>query len=115
MMRKKALEDKKCKLDEQAAAMLAAKKARLQKETPPAPSESDIDMGIFSGDCGNLLEEIFAASAPTGKGFTVVSSREKDRVGLIFRKSLLLPLHRLGQLICLLPVMVRVKRRKRMM
>ncbi|MFS8003015.1 hypothetical protein Hanom_Chr13g01208901 [Helianthus anomalus] len=44
MMRKKALEDKKWKLDEQAAAMRASKKARLQKETPPAPSESEIDM-----------------------------------------------------------------------
>ncbi|KAJ0547573.1 hypothetical protein HanRHA438_Chr08g0358431 [Helianthus annuus] len=66
MMKKKTLEDKKRKLDEQAAAMLAAKKARLQKETPPAPSESDIDMGIFSGDRGNLLEEIYVASAPTG-------------------------------------------------
>ncbi|KAM0016972.1 hypothetical protein Hdeb2414_s0028g00702761 [Helianthus debilis subsp. tardiflorus] len=48
--------------------MLAAKKARLQKEAPPAPSESEIDMGVFSGDHGNLLEEIFAASAPTSKG-----------------------------------------------
>ncbi|KAM0054425.1 hypothetical protein Hdeb2414_s0006g00194761 [Helianthus debilis subsp. tardiflorus] len=56
MMRKKALEDKKRKLDEQAAAMLAAKKVRLHKEAPPAPSESEIDMGIFSGDRGNLLE-----------------------------------------------------------
>ncbi|KAJ0957824.1 hypothetical protein HanPSC8_Chr01g0032161 [Helianthus annuus] len=71
MMRKKALEDKKRKLDEQAAALLASKKAKLRKEVPLAPSESDIDMGIFSGDRGNLLEEIFAASAPTGKGFTV--------------------------------------------
>ncbi|MFS7962787.1 hypothetical protein Hanom_Chr08g00730621 [Helianthus anomalus] len=67
MMRKKALEDKKRKLDEQAAAMLAVKKARLQKEAPLAPSESEIDMGVFSGDRGNLLEEIFAASAPTAQ------------------------------------------------
>ncbi|KAM0003063.1 hypothetical protein Hdeb2414_s0301g00861081 [Helianthus debilis subsp. tardiflorus] len=74
--------------------MLAAKKARLQKEAPPAPSESDIDLGIFSGDRGNLLEEIYAASAPTGKAF--VSSQAKDRAGLIFHKSLFLPLHRLG-------------------
>ncbi|KAJ0833279.1 hypothetical protein HanPSC8_Chr15g0688491 [Helianthus annuus] len=66
MMRKKALEDKKRKLDEQAAALLASKKAKLHKEAPPTPSESDIDMGIFSGGRGNLLEEIFAASAPTG-------------------------------------------------
>ncbi|MFS7999432.1 hypothetical protein Hanom_Chr12g01166091 [Helianthus anomalus] len=69
MMRKKALEDKKRKLDEQVAAVLAVKKARLHKKAPLAPSESEIDMGIFSGDRGNLLEEIFAASAPTGKDF----------------------------------------------
>ncbi|KAJ0818625.1 hypothetical protein HanPI659440_Chr00c01g0704611 [Helianthus annuus] len=65
-MRKKALKDKKRKLDEQAAALLASKKAKLHKEAPPAPSESEIDMGVFSGGRGNLLEEIFAASAPTG-------------------------------------------------
>ncbi|KAJ0781139.1 hypothetical protein HanPI659440_Chr06g0245871 [Helianthus annuus] len=58
MMRKKALEDKKRKLDEQTAALLASKKAILQKEATLAPSESDIDMGVFSGDRGNLLEEI---------------------------------------------------------
>ncbi|KAJ0622339.1 hypothetical protein HanIR_Chr01g0018891 [Helianthus annuus] len=66
MMKKKALEDKKRKLDEQVAALLASKKAKLHKEAPPAPSESEIDMSIFSGGRGNLLEEIFAASAPTG-------------------------------------------------
>ncbi|KAJ0764930.1 hypothetical protein HanPI659440_Chr08g0297721 [Helianthus annuus] len=66
MMKKKALEDKKRKLDEQAAALLASKKAKLHKEAPPAPSEFEIDMGIFSGGRGNLLEEIYAASAPTG-------------------------------------------------
>ncbi|KAJ0540042.1 hypothetical protein HanHA300_Chr08g0293681 [Helianthus annuus] len=63
-MRKKALEDKKRKLDEQSAALLDAKKAKLHKKAPPAPSESEIDMGVFSGGRGNLLEEIFAASAP---------------------------------------------------
>ncbi|KAJ0489245.1 hypothetical protein HanHA300_Chr12g0441841 [Helianthus annuus] len=67
-MRKKALEDKKRKLDELAAALLASKKAKLHKEAHPAPSESEIDMGIFSEQRGNLLEEIFAASAPTGNG-----------------------------------------------
>ncbi|KAJ0603880.1 hypothetical protein HanHA300_Chr02g0043231 [Helianthus annuus] len=66
-MRKKALEDHKRQLDEQAAALLASKKAKLQKEPPPAPSESDIDLGVFSGGRGNLLEEIFAASAPPTK------------------------------------------------
>ncbi|MFS8019951.1 hypothetical protein Hanom_Chr15g01409891 [Helianthus anomalus] len=47
MKKKKALEDKKKELDEQAAAALAAKKSKLQKETPPAPSESEIDLGGF--------------------------------------------------------------------
>ncbi|KAF5765895.1 hypothetical protein HanXRQr2_Chr15g0708991 [Helianthus annuus] len=63
-MRKKALEDHKHKLDEQSAVLLAVKKAKLHKEAPPAPSESEIDMGVFSGGRGNLLEEIYAASAP---------------------------------------------------
>ncbi|KAJ0450592.1 hypothetical protein HanHA300_Chr15g0558011 [Helianthus annuus] len=58
MMRKKALEDKKRKLDEQAAAVLASKKARLQKEAPPAPSESEIDFGVFTATRGNLSEKI---------------------------------------------------------
>ncbi|KAJ0433630.1 hypothetical protein HanRHA438_Chr17g0814281 [Helianthus annuus] len=63
-MRRKALEEQKRKLDEQSAALLAAKKAKLHKEIPPAPSESEIDLGVFSGGRGNLLEEIYAASAP---------------------------------------------------
>ncbi|KAJ0802871.1 hypothetical protein HanPI659440_Chr03g0133781 [Helianthus annuus] len=75
-MKKKALEDRKRKLDEQAAALLAAKKVKLHKEAPPAPSESEIDMGLFIGERGNLLEEIFAASAPTG----VKSGRPPRRV-----------------------------------
>ncbi|KAJ0765627.1 hypothetical protein HanPI659440_Chr08g0305591 [Helianthus annuus] len=69
MMRKKALEDKKRKLDEQAAAMLASKKARLQKETPPAPSESEIDLGVFTATRGNLLEKIYEASGSGGTKF----------------------------------------------
>ncbi|MFS7932684.1 hypothetical protein Hanom_Chr04g00370871 [Helianthus anomalus] len=63
-MRKKALEDHKRKLDEQSAALLASKKAKLRKEAPPTPSESEIDLGVFSRGRGNLLEEIFVASAP---------------------------------------------------
>ncbi|KAJ0754037.1 hypothetical protein HanPI659440_Chr09g0342491 [Helianthus annuus] len=39
--KRKVLEDKKRELDEQAAAALAAKKSKLQKETSPAPSESE--------------------------------------------------------------------------
>ncbi|KAJ0783029.1 hypothetical protein HanRHA438_Chr01g0019121 [Helianthus annuus] len=63
-MKKKSLDDHKRHLDEQAAALLAAKRAKLQKEAPPAPSESEVDLGVFSGGRGNLLEEIYAASAP---------------------------------------------------
>ncbi|KAL9995150.1 hypothetical protein Hdeb2414_s0002g00059181 [Helianthus debilis subsp. tardiflorus] len=66
MKRKKVLEDKKKELDEQAAAALAAKKSKLQKETPPAPSESEIDLGVFSAKRGNLLEKIYAASGSQG-------------------------------------------------
>ncbi|KAM0031586.1 hypothetical protein Hdeb2414_s0017g00510631 [Helianthus debilis subsp. tardiflorus] len=73
-MKKKALEKKKRKLDEQVAALLASKKAKHHKEALVAPSESEIDMGIFSGGRGNLLEEIYVASTPTGNGFVVVYS-----------------------------------------
>ncbi|KAM0021974.1 hypothetical protein Hdeb2414_s0023g00623301 [Helianthus debilis subsp. tardiflorus] len=66
MMKKKALEDKKRKLDEQAAAMLAPKKTRLQKEALPAPSESEIDLVVFSAKHGNLLEKIFEAFGSRG-------------------------------------------------
>ncbi|KAJ0743716.1 hypothetical protein HanPI659440_Chr10g0379171 [Helianthus annuus] len=60
--KKKLLDEKKKELDEQAAAALAAKRAKLQKETPPAPSKSEIDMGVFSAKRGNLLEKIYVAS-----------------------------------------------------
>ncbi|KAM0046225.1 hypothetical protein Hdeb2414_s0009g00313611 [Helianthus debilis subsp. tardiflorus] len=63
-MKEKALADHKRRLDEQAAALLAAKRAKLQKDVPLAPSESEVDFGVFSGGRGNLLEEIYAASAP---------------------------------------------------
>ncbi|KAJ0558085.1 hypothetical protein HanIR_Chr07g0332451 [Helianthus annuus] len=63
-MKKKALDDHKRHLDEQVVALLAAKRAKLQKDAPPAPSESEVDLGVFSGGRGNLLEEIWAASAP---------------------------------------------------
>ncbi|MFS7989798.1 hypothetical protein Hanom_Chr11g01051091 [Helianthus anomalus] len=66
MMKKKALEDKKKKLDEQAVAALTTKRAKLQKEAPPAPSESEIDMGVFTTKHGNLLEKIFVASGSHG-------------------------------------------------
>ncbi|MFS7980072.1 hypothetical protein Hanom_Chr10g00935061 [Helianthus anomalus] len=74
MKKRKTLEDKKKELDEQAAAAaLAAKKSKLPKETPPAPSESEIDMGVFSAKRGNLLEKIYIASASQGKNFSLVS------------------------------------------
>ncbi|MFS7905864.1 hypothetical protein Hanom_Chr01g00052651 [Helianthus anomalus] len=66
MKKKKVLEDKKKELDEQAAAALAAKKSKLQKDTPPAPSESEIDLGVFSAKRGNLLEKIYVASGSQG-------------------------------------------------
>ncbi|MFS8018576.1 hypothetical protein Hanom_Chr15g01393651 [Helianthus anomalus] len=66
MMKKKALEDKKRKLDKQAAAALAAKRAKLQKEAPPAPSESEIDLEVFTAKHGNMLEKIFVAFGSHG-------------------------------------------------
>ncbi|KAF5802976.1 hypothetical protein HanXRQr2_Chr06g0265911 [Helianthus annuus] len=66
MKKKTVLEDKKKELDEQAAVALAPKKSKLQQETPPAPSESEIDLGVFSAMRGNLLEKIYAASGSQG-------------------------------------------------
>ncbi|KAJ0876162.1 hypothetical protein HanPSC8_Chr11g0485271 [Helianthus annuus] len=66
MKKRKVLDDKKKELDDRAVAALAAKRAKLQKENPPAPSESEIDMGVFSAKPGNLLEEIYAASDSRG-------------------------------------------------
>ncbi|KAJ0753880.1 hypothetical protein HanPI659440_Chr09g0340771 [Helianthus annuus] len=72
MKKKQVVDDKKRELDEQAAAALAAKRSKLQKETPHVPSESEIDLGVFSAKHGNLLEKIYAASvsqgAKSGKG-----------------------------------------------
>ncbi|MFS7995657.1 hypothetical protein Hanom_Chr12g01120531 [Helianthus anomalus] len=66
--KKMVLEDKKKELDEQAVAALATKRSKLQKETPPAPIESEIDMGVFSAKRGNLLEEIYVAFGSRGCG-----------------------------------------------
>ncbi|KAJ0428209.1 hypothetical protein HanRHA438_Chr17g0799831 [Helianthus annuus] len=72
MMRKKTLEDKKRKIDEHAVASLAAKRAKLQKETPPAPSESEVvDLEAFTKKHGNLLEKIFVASDSRGTSFFI--------------------------------------------
>ncbi|KAJ0469252.1 hypothetical protein HanIR_Chr14g0705911 [Helianthus annuus] len=47
MEKKRVLEEKKKELDKKAGAALAAKKSKLQKETPPAPSKSEIDLGFL--------------------------------------------------------------------
>ncbi|KAJ0704086.1 hypothetical protein HanPI659440_Chr14g0558761 [Helianthus annuus] len=71
MEKKRVLEEKKKELDEKAAAALTAKKSKLQKETPPAPSKSEIDLGVFSAKHGNLLEKIFATSGSQGTKFCI--------------------------------------------
>ncbi|KAM0005225.1 hypothetical protein Hdeb2414_s0216g00836421 [Helianthus debilis subsp. tardiflorus] len=73
MKRKIALEDKKKELDAQAAAALAEKKSKLQKDIATAPSESEVDLGVFSAKAGNLLEYMYKSAsgsrAPnSGKG-----------------------------------------------
>ncbi|KAJ0858565.1 hypothetical protein HanRHA438_Chr13g0602401 [Helianthus annuus] len=73
MKRKKALEDKKKELDAQAAVALAEKKSKLQKDTATAPSELEVDLGVFSAKAGNLLEKVYKSAsgsrAPkSGKG-----------------------------------------------
>ncbi|MFS7927799.1 hypothetical protein Hanom_Chr04g00313371 [Helianthus anomalus] len=61
--KKKAFEDKKKELDEQTAAALAEKKSRSQKETKVAPSESEVDLGVFRAKPRNLLEEIYKSTS----------------------------------------------------
>ncbi|KAM0025847.1 hypothetical protein Hdeb2414_s0021g00579421 [Helianthus debilis subsp. tardiflorus] len=79
MKKRKVLDDKKKELDDQAAAALAAKRAKLQKENPPAPSESEIDMGVFSAKPGNLLEEIYVSSGSRGGAVDVGGAGDGDR------------------------------------
>ncbi|KAJ0766452.1 hypothetical protein HanPSC8_Chr03g0084071 [Helianthus annuus] len=56
-------------LDYVAAAALAEKKSRSQKETPVVPSKSEVDLGVYSAKPGNLLEKIYkSASGSRGKG-----------------------------------------------
>ncbi|MFS7962613.1 hypothetical protein Hanom_Chr08g00728691 [Helianthus anomalus] len=80
MKKKKVLEDKKKKLDEQDATALAAKKSKLQKETPPAPSESEIDLGVFSAKRANFLEKIYAASGSQEPPSDSRGKEKKDEV-----------------------------------
>ncbi|KAJ0765740.1 hypothetical protein HanPI659440_Chr08g0306971 [Helianthus annuus] len=63
MKKKKLLEDKKKELDEQAVAALAKKKSKLQKETTTAPSESEVDLGVFSAEASNLLEKMYKSAS----------------------------------------------------
>ncbi|KAM0064469.1 hypothetical protein Hdeb2414_s0003g00103291 [Helianthus debilis subsp. tardiflorus] len=63
MKKEKILEDKKKELDEQAVAALAEKKSKFQKETTTAPSESEVDLGVFSAKAGNLLEKMYKSAS----------------------------------------------------
>ncbi|KAL9993301.1 hypothetical protein Hdeb2414_s1047g00976391 [Helianthus debilis subsp. tardiflorus] len=64
--KQKILEDKKHELDAQAALAFSTKKFKVMCETV-APSESEVDLGVFSKKPVNLLEKIFkASSAPRG-------------------------------------------------
>ncbi|KAF5773757.1 hypothetical protein HanRHA438_Chr13g0602941 [Helianthus annuus] len=60
--KQKILADKKRELDEQAALALSEKKLKLMGETV-APSDSEVDLGVFAKKLGNLLEKIFEASS----------------------------------------------------
>ncbi|KAJ0546680.1 hypothetical protein HanIR_Chr08g0363631 [Helianthus annuus] len=82
MKKRKMLEDKKKELDAQAAAALAEKKSKLQKETTAAPSESEIDLGMFSEKTDNLLEKIFK-SASTSRAPKSGRSRSKIDISKI--------------------------------
>ncbi|MFS7962329.1 hypothetical protein Hanom_Chr08g00725381 [Helianthus anomalus] len=62
MKKRKILEDKKCELDAQATAVLSEKKSKFMGPTA-APSESEVDLGVFSKKTGNRLEKIFKSSS----------------------------------------------------
>ncbi|KAJ0703892.1 hypothetical protein HanPI659440_Chr14g0556521 [Helianthus annuus] len=77
--KRKILEDKKRELDAQAAAALSQKKSKLMKESTAAPSESEIDFGVFSEKTGNRLEKIFKSSfTPRASSKSVRSGRKID-------------------------------------
>ncbi|KAM0008877.1 hypothetical protein Hdeb2414_s0102g00794041 [Helianthus debilis subsp. tardiflorus] len=61
--RKKLLRRKRKELDAQAAATLAEKKSKLQKDIVAAPSESEIDLGVFSAKAGNRLEKMYKSAS----------------------------------------------------
>ncbi|MFS7947847.1 hypothetical protein Hanom_Chr06g00552991 [Helianthus anomalus] len=60
--KQKLLEDKKRELDAHGAAVLSEKKLKFMGETL-APSESEVDLGVFSKKSGNLPEKIFKSSS----------------------------------------------------
>ncbi|KAJ0800330.1 hypothetical protein HanPI659440_Chr03g0101741 [Helianthus annuus] len=83
MKKRKMLEDKKREVDAQAAAALAEKNLKFQKETTAAPSKSEIDLGVFSEKIGNRLENIFkSAFAPPPPKATSKSSRSGSKIDI---------------------------------
>ncbi|MFS7954545.1 hypothetical protein Hanom_Chr07g00631761 [Helianthus anomalus] len=60
--KRKILKDKKQELDEQAALALSEKKLKVMGHTV-APSASEVDLGVFVENLGNLLEQIYDASS----------------------------------------------------
>ncbi|MFS7963131.1 hypothetical protein Hanom_Chr08g00734541 [Helianthus anomalus] len=79
--KQKILSDKKRELDEQAALALSKKKLKVMGQTV-APSDNEVDLGVFAKKSGNLLERIYEASAqpkasskstrPASKGIKIV-------------------------------------------
>ncbi|MFS7972983.1 hypothetical protein Hanom_Chr09g00851231 [Helianthus anomalus] len=60
--KRKLLADQKRELDAQAALDLSEKKRKVMGHVV-APSDSEVDLGVFSKKSGNLLEEIYEASS----------------------------------------------------
>ncbi|KAJ0643034.1 hypothetical protein HanRHA438_Chr16g0788581 [Helianthus annuus] len=60
--KQKILAEKKRELDEEVAPTLSEKKLKMMGETV-APSESEVDLGVFTRKLCNLLEKIFEASS----------------------------------------------------
>ncbi|KAJ0442425.1 hypothetical protein HanIR_Chr16g0809131 [Helianthus annuus] len=109
--RKKALEDKKKELDAQAAAAQAEKKSKLKKDTAAAPSESEIDLGVFRAQAGNLLEKM---SKPA-TGSRGPPSLLRVHARFIFPRLLPLLLLCPEPLTYLLPALTRTEKGRRMM
>ncbi|KAJ0719512.1 hypothetical protein HanLR1_Chr08g0282581 [Helianthus annuus] len=115
MKKRKILEDKNRELDAQAAAVLSEKKSKFMGPTA-APSESEVDLGVFSKKTGNRLEKIFkSSSAPQGTiSFVHLPNLPVQGPRLIFQKLLHLRLLLLSLLIYLLLALTRRGRVRRM-